>query len=745
MAILGLVLDIPFLKSVKSQWVSMRPTTAICLILCGAGLALLQTDRSKARKIFIQTLGLLVCLAGMLTIILYTLAIVTGRDPSPGHSTLLNLFWAEGNRSALLTAILSVVSGGSLVLLAGDNRLASNIAHAIALPGATLSYLVVISYLLGVQDRHGLLNVPVALNTGIAFCAFFVTTFCTRLDTWLMSIFRGDHAGGIMARRLLPAMLLIPLLIGWLHLYGERSGLLLSEIGAVWVVGVFSFCLLCLVWLTAAPLNRADSIIRARATELEQEVQERKLAEDALREARDQLSLKVAERTAELVQINALLEKEVEDRKRIQHQTDATNRILRLITEAGGRRCFAEEVVVLLKEWTGCSNAGIRIVDDKDFIPYEAYLGFSPEFWQMENFLSLITDTCACTRTILGKPEPQDLACMTEGGSFVLNNSIEFLESLSAEEAKRFRGLCISSGFCSIAVIPINDEGKIIGAIHLTDQKEGRFPSRLIQFLERLTPLIGEGIRKFERKETLINNMARLEALNQSLHEFALIASHDLKEPLRKIKAFGTILSEKYKGVLGDKGNDSLDRMIDAAKRMNELIEALARYSKVTTGANPFNPTNLYGVVREAVSDIELAIRRKGGTVEIGELPTINADAPQMRQLFQNLISNAIKYQPEGNKPIIRVYGRVERDGCQIYVEDNGIGFDDMHVERIFKPFERLHGRNSRFHGTGMGLAICRKIVERHGGSIRAEGKPGKGSTFIIRLPVQQLNREGSQ
>jgi PAS domain S-box-containing protein len=239
---------------------------------------------------------------------------------------------------------------------------------------------------------------------------------------------------------------------------------------------------------------------------------------------------------------------------------------------------------------------------------------------------------------------------------------------------------------------------------------------------------------------------AQLEASNRELQDFAFIASHDLQEPLRKIQAFGDQLKTEYGATIGEEGADFLNRMQNAAVRMQALIQALLNYSRVTTKTRPFTHTDLGATAREAVSNLEASIREAGGQVEIGELGTIDADPVQMVQLFQNLIGNALKFHGE-EKPLVNVYGlpvdadigvgRARDRGYRILVEDNGIGFDEKYLDRIFTPFQRLHGRGV-YEGTGIGLAICRKIVDRHNGSITAKSNPGKGTTFIVDLPMKQ-------
>ena len=260
LALVGWLMDITLLKSVRSEWITMRVITAACLVLSAMELTLLQISPSNLRRFMVlQAPAMLVGLVGLLTTVFYSVAMITSREPPLGSAPFLNLLWALEHRMALLTAILFIVSGCALMLLASGSRRAANIAHALMLPGAMVSYLVPVSYLLGVQALQGWLGVPVALNTGIAFCALSVAIFCIRPDTWLMSVFTGDHAGGVMARRLFPVLLLIPLLIARLHLYLEGTGALVTELNVALEAIIGTFCLLCIVWLTAASLNRADS------------------------------------------------------------------------------------------------------------------------------------------------------------------------------------------------------------------------------------------------------------------------------------------------------------------------------------------------------------------------------------------------------------------------------------------------------------------------------------------------------
>ncbi|MGA2034839.1 MAG: ATP-binding protein [Thermoguttaceae bacterium] len=246
---------------------------------------------------------------------------------------------------------------------------------------------------------------------------------------------------------------------------------------------------------------------------------------------------------------------------------------------------------------------------------------------------------------------------------------------------------------------------------------------------------------------------AELVRSNRDLEQFAYVASHDLQEPLRKIRAFGDRLEMKCAAALDDTGRECVQRMQTAAARMQQLIEGLLTLSRVTTRAQDFMAVDLGEIARQVVSDLEAQLQRVEGRVQVGNLPTIQADPLQMRQLLQNLIGNALKFHRPEESPVVKIEGRFVQgrrrqagdspahEQCRIVVEDNGIGFDEKHAERIFGVFQRLHPRDV-YEGTGIGLAICRKIVELHGGTIAGSSTPGKGARFEVLLPVMQPARK---
>ena len=245
----------------------------------------------------------------------------------------------------------------------------------------------------------------------------------------------------------------------------------------------------------------------------------------------------------------------------------------------------------------------------------------------------------------------------------------------------------------------------------------------------------------------LVQRRTELERSNRELEHFAYIASHDLQEPLRKIQAFGDRLAQRYGDVLEESARDYLTRIQGAAARMQVLINDLLAFSRLSTRPRAFERVDLAAVAHDVLCDLEARIQHSGATVEVDALPTLLGDAVQLRQLLQNLIANALKFHRPDEAPYVRVRAELRGAGdepaegpppaptYEIRVEDNGLGIEQRYLDRIFDPFQRLHGR-SEYEGTGMGLAICRKIAERHGGHITVHSTPGVGSTFVVTLPL---------
>ncbi|MCX9010279.1 MAG: PAS domain S-box protein [Candidatus Methanoperedens sp.] len=275
------------------------------------------------------------------------------------------------------------------------------------------------------------------------------------------------------------------------------------------------------------------------------------------------------------------------------------------------------------------------------------------------------------------------------------------------------------------------------------NELEKRVKERTAELAKVNESLQAEIAERKRAEEELIRRTEDLARSNAELEQFAYIASHDLQEPLRMVSSFARLLEKRYRGRLDKSADEFIAYIVDGAARMQRMINDLLEYSRVGTRGKPFEPTDCEAVLDQAVNNLKLAVEQSGAAVTHDPLPIVMADASQMVQLFQNLISNAIKFRKREEPPRIHVSARRKGDEWFFSVKDNGIGIATEFMSHLFQLFQRGH-TESEYPGTGIGLAICKKIVERHGGRIWAESEPGKGSIFYFTIPekAQALRRE---
>jgi PAS domain S-box-containing protein len=284
---------------------------------------------------------------------------------------------------------------------------------------------------------------------------------------------------------------------------------------------------------------------------------------------------------------------------------------------------------------------------------------------------------------------------------------------------------------------PLRAGNEVLGVIEFFSRRIEQPDEELLQMVTTLGNQIGQFIERKRMEQALASKAEELERSNRELEQFAYVASHDLQEPLRMISSYTQLLERRYKDKLDADAHEFISFAVDGAARMQSLINDLLAYSRVGTRAKEFKPTDCAEVLRRALKNLEVAIEESEAKITHTDLPTVTGDITQLTQLFQNLIGNDIKFR--GNKPAaVHVSAQLEGDGTvqhwQFAVRDEGIGIDPQYFERIFVIFQRLHGRED-YPGTGIGLAVCKKIVERHGGHIWVESESGQGSTFHFTIP----------
>jgi signal transduction histidine kinase/PAS domain-containing protein len=291
-----------------------------------------------------------------------------------------------------------------------------------------------------------------------------------------------------------------------------------------------------------------------------------------------------------------------------------------------------------------------------------------------------------------------------------------------------------SYGIQAYACHPLMVEGRVLGTLSFGTRKRSSFTGDELALMKAVADHVAIAMNRQQAEENLKRTLADLERSNRELEEFAFISSHDMQEPLRQIANFSEILGKEYRERLDERAVRYFGFVTDGAKRMQTLINDLLSYSRVDQAEIPQVPTSLETVLQGTLHDLNSLIQGTAAEISHDPLPTLRVNPSQMGQLLQNLIGNAIKFRNE-QPPRIHLSARQEDGEWLISVQDNGIGFNHQYAERIFKLFKRMHSEE-KYPGTGIGLAICKKIVERHGGRIWAESKPGRGATFYFTIPV---------
>jgi len=752
--------------------VTMKVNTALGLAFAGTSLWLLLPGESRTRRGQIaRLLALLVVLIGAATLIEYFSGLNLGIDQLIFGDPLGSNGTSSPGRLAPATAFIAI--GLALMLLDSKAPRVRWTAQALSLWAGVIAMAAINGYIYhAVVLSRIWLYTQVAVHSAIALLLLSGGIFFARPRGGPAGDLTGAGSGSLMARRLLPAVLLVPISLGWIALQGESAGLYRAELGLALYATVSVLVFAVLVWSNARKMNR--------------EYDQRSQAETDIRKLNTELEGRVAERTTHLVQMEGryrglleaapdamvvvnvageivLLNVRAEEQFGYSRDELIGQKVKNIIPEGFAERLIADGTRSASEALAQQIGTGIELIgrrrDGSEF-PIEIMLSplESPEGILVTAAIRDISVRKGAEKHLaqmegryhgLLEAAPDAMVVVNVAGEIVLLNvqaENQFgysRDELVGQKVKNiipegFAERIIADGTRSAADALAQQIGT--GIELLGRRKDGsQFPIEIM-----LSPLespdgilVTAAIRDISVRKAaeadLLQKIDELNLSNEELGKFAYIASHDLQEPLRMVASYTQLLSRRYKGKLDAEADEFIAFAVDGANRMQRLIQDLLSYSRVGTKRRELVDTSSEEALQRALVNLRSAVEESGALVTHDPLPTVLADEMQLIQMFQNLIGNAIKYQKPG---VPRVHISVVRNGAKQWtfsVKDNGLGIEPQYFEKIFGMFQRLHKREE-FAGTGIGLAICKKIAERHGGSISVASEPGQGSTFSFAL-----------
>ncbi len=447
-----------------------------------------------------------------------------------------------------------------------------------------------------------------------------------------------------------------------------------------------------------------------------------------------------------------------------ERQNILANEILEHLNRNTDSEVMITSIINSIRDKTGYEAVAIRLKEGEDF-PYYATSGFSDAFVSAERFLcsrdskgNIIRDKnneplleCMCGNILCGRIDASK-SFFTTGGSFRSNNTTSLLTTTTdTDRMTRTRNRCNSSGYESVALIPLRSGSEIIGLLQLNDHRTDIFNERIIPFFERLGSSIGIAIMRnkaenelkelnIELESRVVERTEQLLDSNKELESFAYSVSHDLRAPLRHVIGFSEILEME----LGDKNGPEIQRLTgtikNSARKMSMLIDELLSYSRLGRTDLKTVTLSLNRIIDDVIAETNDLTHNRDINWKISKLPEVKADPMLLKLVFQNLINNSIKFTGKKENPVIEIsYEDNKKTEYTFWIKDNGAGFNMEYVNKLFGVFQRLH-KEEEYEGTGIGLAIVRRIIRRHNGAVWAEGAPDAGATFYFTLPKLLLD-----
>ncbi|HEY7588749.1 MAG TPA: PAS domain S-box protein [Thermoplasmata archaeon] len=741
--LLGWALNLPVLEGVAlvPGSPSMKANTALAFVLAGFSLLFLKAVRTNRwTRTLARVFPVLVALLGMLNLTEYLFGLNLGIDQMLFREPPGTFATVDPGRMAPATALSFSLLGLALLFPGRRTRLGLSSSEILNIPAILLAAQALIGYAYGALGLTGIgAYTPMAVHTSATFIVLELGIVVAYPNEGLAAIFLGNREGGYMARRLLPVFLAGILLTGWLALAGEGLGLYGSATTTT------------LVALALMVVASGAVFWNARSLSVLEERRERAERDRNLLFNHSLDMLCIADFDGYFRQLNPAWERvlgwtneELMSKPYLDfvHPEDRKP----TIDAAGG---LAEgKTVITFENRYRCKDGSYRWISWNSYPLMEEELIFADarditDHKQAEEIRSRLS-------AIVESSEDAIFSKTLDGIIVTWNRGAERMYGYTSEEA-------IGKNVSMLA--PKDRIDEIPQLLQRVKAGEAVPHSETIRLRKDRTPIhvsvsmspirdasgriagvstIARDITERKRAEEQIARQAKeLARSNSELEQFAYVASHDLQEPLRMVASYTELIAKRYKGKLDAEADEFISYAVDGANRMRALINDLLVYSRVGTRGRESAPTSLQVVLDEALSNLQVAIRESGAEITHNAMPIVMADGSQLVLVFQNLIGNAIKFRRE-SPPRVHVAAQQKGDEWILSVRDNGIGIDPRYFHRLFTMFQRLHARNE-YPGTGIGLAIVKKVVERHLGRVWVESEPGQGSTFYFTIPAKEV------
>lgn len=787
--LLGWLLDLPLLTRLRPEWVAMMPETALCLLLLGAALGFANRAQAAMDRSWVAAGCASVAVAlGSLRFGQHAVALAE----RAGVRSLVRLR-PDGlppNPMASATAIAFIFVGLGLLALSLRIPHWARWARGCAAVGTVVGILALVGYCYGAEALYTFSPFSsMAVHTAGAFVVLSLGARSAVTTAESLEVISSASSGSVMLRSLLPFAVGLPLAIDWLGLVGQRLSWYEVEVGIGLGTTLHVLIFSALVWRTAARLHHSD----AARERVEKDLRE---ARQKLSSLNQDLERRVESRTRELASMAAALETTASELERASERVRLATRALAmgvwdwdvqanvLVWDDGmyrlygstsqtfsatyegwlaavhpEDRCAADQAVAAALERGGTFDTAFRVVCPDGRIRHirGTALVHRDEDGRALRMVGInldITEQRTAELALRARDALlRDFVRHAPAAIAMLDTNLRYLQASDRWLLDYGLGSIDIVGRSHYELFPQADwketfERVLGGVLEHGDEHRFTRPNGEAEWIQwEARPWHGAdgsvgGVMLFTQLITSRKSMelqlkqqtAELERSNRDLEQFAYVASHDLQEPLRAVTGCGQILKQKYSSQLDGHGNDLIQHIVEGGVRMQSLILDLLAYSRVSTRGMGFAAVDSGLALERALAQLQMGIQETGATIDAEPLPTVHGDGVQLTQLFQNLVGNALKYRGAA-PPLIRVGAERQGGSWEFFVQDNGIGIDSRYFERIFVIFQRLHTRRE-YPGTGIGLAICHKIVERHGGRIWVESALGAGSTFRFSLPA---------